>query len=407
MKWPMTAGPPRIDWKELRDRIDLAAVATALMGPAPGRRGEHGRRLWWPCPYHEDGNPSFCIDPSKPFWKCYGCNESGDAANLVMHLRSCSFPEAVTWLNDFAGGVASPITRRPQPKPARKPTTRPEAGPEGMTVHEAEALVAEAADRLWTPSGAAALDGLRSRGLDDETIRAARLGFDPIIQATTRDGRPYRASGIVIPWQEPGRLALVKIRQPEGRKPKYVEAYRDRPSLYVAAPILPGRPVVITEGELDALIVAQQTAHLTCGVITTGSASNRPEASLAARLIAAMPWIIATDADEAGDRLADSWIELATGRCRRVRPPGPGKDWTDAHEAGPGRIASHLAPWIAPEAAPPPARSFDLAAWIKQSRRLMDHPMTDLSSISDGFDLTDPEDAAEAEARRWEKGQPA
>ena len=94
MNWTMTAaGPPRgrIDWKELRDRIDLAAVATALMGPAPGRRGERGRRLWWSCPFHEDGNPSFYIDPGKPYWKCYGCQERGDAANLVMHLRSVPF----------------------------------------------------------------------------------------------------------------------------------------------------------------------------------------------------------------------------------------------------------------------------------------------------------------------------
>ena len=51
----------RIDWNEIRDRIDLAAVATALMGPAPGRRGERGRRLWWRCPFHEDRNPSFCV----------------------------------------------------------------------------------------------------------------------------------------------------------------------------------------------------------------------------------------------------------------------------------------------------------------------------------------------------------
>jgi len=35
-----TATGDRIDWSEIRDRVDLAAVATALLGPAPGRRGE-------------------------------------------------------------------------------------------------------------------------------------------------------------------------------------------------------------------------------------------------------------------------------------------------------------------------------------------------------------------------------
>src|SRR5205823_3658421 len=65
--------PDRIDWKTERERIDLAAVATRLLGPAPGRRGERGRRLWWSCPFHTDPNPSFAVDPGKPFWKCYGC----------------------------------------------------------------------------------------------------------------------------------------------------------------------------------------------------------------------------------------------------------------------------------------------------------------------------------------------
>lgn len=330
---------PRIDWHELRDRIDLAGVATALMGPAPGRRGERGRRLWWSCPFHADQNPSFTVYEGR--WRCYGCDATGDAAALVMRLRSCTFSEAVRWLADFTAGGAAPLPKRAAP-------TKPASGPEGMTAVEADRLVAAASDRLWSRAGAAALDDLRRRGLDDETIRAARLGFDPRVQAMTRDGRPYQAGGIVIPWWEPhrDRVTRIKVRQREGRQPKYAEVYRDRPCLYVASPVLTGRPVIVTEGELDALLVAQQTGHLSCGVVTTGSASARPDRATVARLISAAPWIIATDADQAGDQAAAAWMELAPGRARRHRPPGPGKDWGDAHEAGFGRIAYDLAPVI-------------------------------------------------------------
>ena len=64
----------------------------------------------------------------------------------------------------------------------------------------------------------------------------------------TREGdRCYRALGVVIPWFASGRLALVKIRQPEGRKPKYAEVFRD-PARLVCYPgpetIRPGRPLV-------------------------------------------------------------------------------------------------------------------------------------------------------------------
>jgi hypothetical protein len=264
-----------------------------------------------------------------------------------------------------------------------------------MTADEAERLVSEAVDRLWSRSGSSALDNLRRRGLADETIRAFRLGFDPHVRATRKDGSPYRASGIVIPWVEQNRLTLIKVRQPEGRKPKYAEVYRHNPSLYGAAPILPGRPVVVTEGELDAVLVSQELSHLACGVVTTGSASNRPDRAVAARLVAAPTWLIGHDADPAGDKAASAWEQLAPGRCRRVRPPE--KDWTDAHALGFGRIVYHLGRLVMP-----PPRWEQLA-----EAESIDVPETDLSAIVNGFAFDDPEDLAEAEARQWEKGQPA
>src|SRR5262245_18196095 len=103
--WKTTAGNDRIDWDGIRDRIDLAWLATALLGPAPGRRGERGRRLWWPCPFHQDRNPSFAVDPGKPWWRCYGCSEHGDAVALVMKLRGVAFPEAVRVVTELAGIV--------------------------------------------------------------------------------------------------------------------------------------------------------------------------------------------------------------------------------------------------------------------------------------------------------------
>ncbi len=342
--WAMTATGGRIDWAALRDRIDLAAVATNLMGSAPGRRGERGRRLWWSCPIHEDANPSFAVDPGKAWWRCYGCDAKGDAANLVMHLQGMTFPEAVAWLTEFAGGSAprTAINSKLNRKPSAKPPTRPQTGPDGMDAHEAIDLVEAAADRLWTHEGTKALAYLQGRGLDPETIRAARLGYAPNVQATTRDGLPYQARGIVIPWFDGDRLALVKVRQPDDRRPKYAEVYRNRPGLYIARPILPGRPCLVCEGEFDAILLGQETADWPCGVVTTGSASNRPDNALTGRMVPAWPWLIATDADEAGDRIASAWMTLAPNRCQRVRPPGPGKDWTDAHEAGFNRIRYHL-----------------------------------------------------------------
>src|SRR4051794_2145526 len=103
--WDIRVTGERIDWNDVKHGVDLARVVTALMGPAPGRRGERGRKRWWNCPFHEDANPSFCVDPGKPRWKCWGCGECGDAPGLVMKLNTVGFPQAVRIVADISGGI--------------------------------------------------------------------------------------------------------------------------------------------------------------------------------------------------------------------------------------------------------------------------------------------------------------
>ncbi len=323
-----------IDWPAIRDRLDMAQVATALLGPAPGRHGERGRRLWWPCPFHEDKNPSFVIDPGKPGWKCWGCGEHGDAPALVMQLKGVGFPEAVRILAELAG-IATPSGKPARPRPpAARPAKAPEKPPEepsGLPLADALALVQDASERIWTPSGSTALEYLRrDRGLTEATIRQARLGWVRSVMIPKADGVGFfKASGVTIPWHDAGRLTLVKIRQPEGREPRYVQAFADCPTLFPSmSSIRPGVPLVIVEGELDALLLGQELGEL-AAVITTGSASNGPSGRILTAALASPRWFAAHDADPAGDKAAALW----PARAIRVRPPA-GKDWTDAHRAG-------------------------------------------------------------------------
>ncbi len=324
--------PRRIDWKTERERIDLAAVVTRLRGAAPGRRGERSGKLWWSCPFHEDQNPSFCVTPGKPWWKCYGCGESGDAASLVMRLEGLTFPEAVAYLT---GGPVPSASTRPPPRPAPRPEPkRPPPEPKGMPEADALALVGAAAARLWTPEGADALAYLTGpdRCLTPETIRPARLGVTSWVAVPKADGTTFKALGVVVPWFASGRLALVKIRQPGNRRPKYAEVFRDRARL-VCYPgpetIRPGRPLVVVEGEFDALCLREALGEL-ADVVTLGSASARPEPRALRVMLAAPRWFVSTDHDPAGDKAAAGW----PARACRVRPPEPFKDWTEARSGG-------------------------------------------------------------------------
>src|SRR5208337_1577661 len=94
----------RSEWFEIKDRVDLAAVATNLLGPAAERQGP---RLLWPCPFHDDHDPSFQVDWNRKTWRCWVCAIGGDAAELVKKVNKCDFPTAVKFLADLAG-VASP-----------------------------------------------------------------------------------------------------------------------------------------------------------------------------------------------------------------------------------------------------------------------------------------------------------
>jgi hypothetical protein len=228
----------------------------------------------------------------------------------------------------------------PTGRPPARAAGSPPDGPKGL---DALALVDESAKRIWTPEGRAALAYLRRRGLTEATIKTARLGWTP-----RADGVPWKPPGVVIPWHDGDRLALVKIRPPDEwrerfpedrRPPKYIEAARDRPALYPGPEaIRPGAPLVIAEGELDCLLLAQELADL-ASVITTGSSSSRLDPSMLPALLRCPEWFAAHDADDAGDRAAAGW----PARAVRARPPvdPPAKDWGDLHAIAPNAVRNH------------------------------------------------------------------
>jgi hypothetical protein len=199
---------------------------------------------------------------------------------------------------------------------------------------DALALVTEGAGRLWTPEGVKALAYLHGRGLSNETIRQAGLGYTPSVMVPTKDGdRCFLFSGITIPWRDGARLTRIKIRRIDDGKPKYAEAYSDHPLIFPnPAIIIPGKPLIICEGEFDRLLLTQQVPE--ASVITLGSASARTDPAVLSLMLRAPRWFVALDADPAGDSAATKF----PARAIRVRPPDPDKDWGEVHAGGANRI---------------------------------------------------------------------
>jgi len=320
--------PGFLPWSKIKPRVDLVAVCSTLLGE-PERVDRWDGRAWWPCPFHSDSNPSFSVSPDVGLWNCFSRCGGGDAADFIMRLEDRTFPEAVKRLVRLlrAGEAGDGEVRIVE---AAEPRT---IGPD----HDlARNLVDEAAERLWTPAGAADLDHLRGRGLTDETIGRFRLGSSDSFPLPARPGEEEAlgrtTSGIVIPWMVEDRVEMIQVRRRTG-EPRYLLVQKRAPVVYPSPEaIVPGLPLIFAEGELDALLLGQELAGV-ASVVTTGSAARGPSHDVLALAVACPRWFAAHDADEAGDRAAGR----LPARAVRVRPEG-GKDWTDVHKADPTAI---------------------------------------------------------------------
>lgn len=74
------------------DRVSIEDVVSQFV-PSLTRRGS---RLWACCPFHNEKSPSFCVDPVKGRWHCFGAsNEGGNVIDFYMKIKGLNFPMAV------------------------------------------------------------------------------------------------------------------------------------------------------------------------------------------------------------------------------------------------------------------------------------------------------------------------
>ena len=57
-----------------------------------------GKNLWACCPFHHERTASFSVSADKGFYKCFGCDASGDSISFIKAIQESSFVEAVKYL---------------------------------------------------------------------------------------------------------------------------------------------------------------------------------------------------------------------------------------------------------------------------------------------------------------------
>jgi len=187
---------------------------------------------------------------------------------------------------------------------------------------------------LWSDDGKAALAYLHSRGLTNATIVAAHLGYHPCEETDYgykwgRQQNVILAQGITIPWLGDLHIWRITIRdytKPKGEQGRYTQVSGGSNGLYCADTLKRPLPVIMVEGEFDALSIAQ-SCGLLVNVVATGTTQGSHSTRWLAALARAATVLIAFDAEkDKGDKAVKWWMDRLEN-AQRLRPL-----WDDANQ---------------------------------------------------------------------------
>ena len=216
----------RIDTETLKAQVNLLALAeqyVQLRRVASTNGGE-----WCgPCPFCRTGHDRFHVWPEPGRYWCRVCARQGDVIQFVRDLNpNLAFPDACGELQHAAGVVDTTPGA-----PAARPANRQAAALLTDRPSRTTRLVEHCEARLWSEDGAGAVKWLRARGLHDDTIQAARLGWSA---GAAVDGL-WAAMGIMSPWTVAGAITAINVRRwPPAAKPKYQAVAGSHQVLFLA-----------------------------------------------------------------------------------------------------------------------------------------------------------------------------
>jgi twinkle protein len=244
-------------------------------------------------------------------WDCKRCGEHGAGLWSLRHVLGDTYS-----VNGTHGGSPVRTSKRRIRRRGETPS-KPTLG---------EEVVVEAERLLWSDEGA----GVRSylmeeRRLPEEELRRWRIGAS----------RQSCGMCVAIPvWGGDG-WATIKYRTvPPAERRMF--RWAGTPSALFRAPgetLDPGKPIVIVEGELDAIALCAY-GHTNVVSSTTGASGTWVDEWLD-QLGENSQVVLAMDADEAGESGAQRLAKtIGLHRCSRAKPPSDHKDWNDALIAG-------------------------------------------------------------------------
>ncbi|MBE2272542.1 MAG: toprim domain-containing protein [Anaerolinea sp.] len=313
-----------IDVEKLKLQIDLRLIVERDLG----KSRYHGRDYAvFKCPLHHE-QKGWSLVVYSDHWRCYGkCQIGGDVIAWAQHYHQLTFYEACERLAN--GDLPQIETVNGACRVPESMAQPPDAAWQATARH----IIDEACARLWSPEGQRAWGYLVwERGLSEQTIRLAQIGYLPGAPTAWREIEGLNVPcGILIPWIVDDAVWGIKVRRAAGeQRYQQVSGGNIRGSLYLADQVQPGLPLIVTEGEFDALIAWQVGSDFTRAA-AIGSASHACiDRRWYGSLLGVPRMIACMDADAAGAGAATQLAALS-GAVRCVQVPS-GKDLSEYYQ---------------------------------------------------------------------------
>lgn len=189
--------------EKIKENLDIAQVVGAYI-----KIEKTGGNYKAKCPFHNEKTPSFFISPSRGSYYCFGCGAKGDIFTFVQEFEGIDFVGALKLLADRAGVTLDTF----EPKEKGEKDSLYSVLEEATLFYEGE-----------LNKNKKALDYLKGRGLNEDTIRDWRLGYAP------NDWRPLslhlKAKGISQAIM--ARVGLIK-KSDKARDDTVYDVFRGR-----------------------------------------------------------------------------------------------------------------------------------------------------------------------------------
>lgn len=144
----------------IRENADIVEIVSSYIPLT-----QKGKNFFGVCPFHNDHAPSMSVSSEKGIFKCFSCGATGNVFKFVSDFENISFVEAVQKIAEKVG-----ITLKSQivTKKAKKNSLE-------YQIMDFSSLFFQ--NNLMTEKGLTALNYLKSRALDEDTIKEFQIGL--------------------------------------------------------------------------------------------------------------------------------------------------------------------------------------------------------------------------------------